>query len=275
MIKFRSLSSGSSGNASIVQVGPHYLLIDAGLSLRQLDKYFQEIDIDPNLLDLILLTHAHSDHSKSLAKFAAKYNKPVHMTRETYHTLAKHGELAELQVNFLQEEIKLTEAIIKIFRLPHVGVHHSGVDDAGGNVGFLFIRKNGGAEKKLAYFTDLGVMPETIYPHIENCDFYFLEANHDVLWQKSSRRPYQVIERNLSSFGHLSNEQAAAVLTRVVHKDPQHRRTKAVMLGHLSKECNSHELAKKTIEDILEKHHLFKLELKIAPEKALSEQIII
>lgn len=275
MIRFRSLSSGSSGNASVLQLGDHYLLIDAGLSLRQLDKYFQEINIDPNLLDLILLTHAHSDHSKGLAKFAAKYNKPVHMTRETYHTLAKHGELENLQIHFLQEEIKLAEALIKVFRLPHVGVHHSGTDDAGGNVGFLFIKQGGQTEKKLAYFTDLGIMPEKIYPHIENCDFYFLEANHDVMWQKSSRRPYQVIERNLSSFGHLSNEQAAAVLTRVVHKDPRHRRTKAVMLGHLSKECNSHELAKTTIEAILEKHQLSELELKIAPEKALSEQIII
>lgn len=273
-MRFRSLSSGSSGNASLLQIGSHNILIDAGISLRQLDSLFLKINFNPQDLDLILLTHAHSDHAKAVGKIAGKYNKPIFMTKETFHTLSKQTNLfAQLEVNFLQEEIKLAEAIIKIFRLPHIGVHHDGLDDAGGNVGFLFIHRSN--QKRLAYFTDLGILPETIYSHIENCDYYFLEANHDVLWQKSSRRPVQVIERNLSSFGHLSNEQAANILTRVISKKPHQRKTKGVMLAHLSRECNSHILAKSTIEKILLEQEITGLDIAIAPEKALSEQIII
>ncbi len=116
-------------------------------------------------------------------------------------------------------------------------------------------------------------MPETVYKQIMNSDFYFLEANHDVLWQKSSRRPVHIIERNLSDFGHLSNEQAAHILTKVITKDNVKRRTKGVMLAHISSECNSHVLAQTAIQKILVKHNIHGLELKIAPEKAMSEYI--
>ena len=245
MLEFCSLASGSSGNSSVLKLAEECLLIDAGISLKKIENHLQEQGLHPAQITRLLITHAHSDHAKSAGLFARKYNIPVYLTRETFQVLknSKGEDLSDCRISFLREKEKFSGMQVRSYRLPHLGHDPAGHDDAGGTIGFLFSGEN----LRIGYFTDLGTMPEYVLKDIHDCDFLFLEANHDVRWEKASRRPARVIERNLSDFGHLSNEQAARIVERVVKKNG---RTKAVMLAHISQECNSHELIKKAFKKI-------------------------
>jgi len=278
MFEFCSLGSGSSGNASIIRTGQNKILIDAGLSLKKIEESFAKIELRPEKVDLLLLTHAHSDHSRSILNFAKKYQKPVFMTRETYCILKdkEPEKISRTKIKFLKDHLQLDNLLIKICRLPHIGCRLDGTDDSGGSVGFIFHYTSINKEKyKFAHFTDLGEMPVPVINRIKNCDYYFLEANHDPGWQKASRRPYQIIERNLSEFGHLSNEQSGEILSKVISKEDGKRRTRGVMLAHISNECNSHILAVDTVKNILSANDINDLDIKIAPEKSLSEYVKI
>lgn len=260
MFEFCSLASGSSGNSSVLGVGGEYSLIDAGLSLKKIEEHLRAQNIAPEKIQRLFLTHAHTDHAKSAGLFARKYQVPLCLTRATFQALKnfKDEDLSDCPLHFLGKHEQFGELKLKIFPLPHLGHNLDGKDEAGGTIGFLFQAVG----YRAGYFTDLGTMPEYILKEIHDCDFLFLEANHDVRWEKVSRRPARVIERNLSDFGHLSNEQAARIVERVVKKGG---RTQAVMLAHISRECNSHELIKKAFKKILpdgfgEERLLFALE---------------
>lgn len=265
MFEFRSLGSGSSGNAAVLTIGQTTVLIDAGMSFKKIQAGLTACGKTLNSLDAIFLTHAHGDHARSILRCAKESGKPLYMTRETKHILGQRAEYAEIQAISVQDfkkTLTIKDMHIRIYRVPHVGWHDK--DDAGGTVGFLFHTQDNSC--RFAYFTDLGTMPEYILEEIQNCDYYFIEANHDVRWEKVSRRPAQVIARNLSDFGHLSNDQAAGILKRVIPPERSARRTRAVMLAHVSKDCNSHVLVEQAIRAVVAED----VAVAIAPENALS-----
>ena len=269
MFEFCSLASGSSGNSSVLGAAGEYSLIDAGLSLKKIERHLLAQNIAPEKIRRLFLTHAHTDHAKSAGLFARKYDVPVCLTRGTFQALKnfKGEDLSDCTLYFLRKRERFGALSLKIFPLPHLGHDLNGRDDAGGTIGFLFQT----GKFRAGYFTDLGTLPEYILREIHDCDFLFLEANHDVRWEKVSRRPARVIERNLSDFGHLSNEQAARIVERVVKKNG---RTRAIMLAHISRECNSQELIKKAMQKVLPED-FGKERLHFAPEGRCSEFITL
>jgi phosphoribosyl 1,2-cyclic phosphodiesterase len=213
------------------------VLVDIGISLSRLEKELEKLSLRTADLQALLITHAHSDHVKGLKTFLKRNNTPIYLKEDTYRVLnKKHGLSQEFHnVNFItRDHFALGPLQVQTFRLPHQGWLESGADDPGAHIGFKILYK----DKSLGYFTDLGMMPEHVYEHIKDCDYYLLEANHDVLWQRMSNRPQGVIDRNLKNFGHLSNQQAGDILAKVLVKQKDKRRTKGVMLAHLSRECN-------------------------------------
>ncbi|MDR1452364.1 MAG: MBL fold metallo-hydrolase [Candidatus Margulisbacteria bacterium] len=261
MFEFCSLASGSSGNSSLLILGGETLLVDAGIPLKRIEERLLEKNISPASIGRLLITHAHGDHIKSAGKLARKYRMPVWLTRATCAEAQKLGcDLADCQLNFLREKEKFGSLKVKTFQVPH---------DEAGNTGFLFEHSG----FRAAYFTDLGALPERIYRDIHDCDFLFLEANHDVLREKTSRRPARIIERNLSDRGHLSNEQAARIVARVVRGEAS-RKTRAVMLAHISKDCNHHVFVEKTIRAALrQKQAAETIKILLAPEGRCSEHL--
>ena len=244
----------------MLKLGGETLLIDAGLSLKKIELRLCEKNIAPEQISRILITHAHGDHIKGAGKFARKHGTPIWLTRVAYAQWQKlGGDSADCRINFLKEKENFSGVKLKTFQLPH---------DEAGNTGFLFEHGN----FRMAYFTDLGEMPERVFRDIHDCDFLFLESNHDVEREKVSRRPAHIIERNLSSKGHLSNEQAAHIVERVVAQTPR-RRTRAVMLAHISKECNHHVFVEKTIRGSLRKKSAENVQVLLAPEGRCSEVV--
>ncbi|MDR2431309.1 MAG: MBL fold metallo-hydrolase, partial [Candidatus Margulisbacteria bacterium] len=263
MFEFCALASGSSGNSAVLGLDGEYSLVDAGISLKKIEEHLRGRNIAPENIRRLFLTHAHSDHAKSAGLWARKYDAQLCLSRETYHSLKnfKNEDLADCRLHFLRDSEQFGALRVKIFRLPHLGHEPDGGDDAGGAIGFLFAA--GGF--RMGYFTDLGALPDYIIKEIRGCDFLFLEANHDVRWEKAARRPAWVIARNLSDFGHLSNEQAARIVERVVDS-----RTRAVMFAHISRDCNSHELIKQAVKKVLPAEFMAQ-KIFFAPEGRCSE----
>ena len=225
--RFTILASGSSGNCAFLETDEARLLIDAGLTARQIRRRLLGIGRTPENLSGILITHEHGDHIQGLAVLAARLQIPVYCNRLTREAIE-----AQLQVPLdyrlfaTGASFELGDVSIDTFSVPH---------DACDPVGFL-IRTAAG---NIGFLTDLGHATRLVIERVRPSHALVLEANHDVkMLQDDTRRPWATKQRILSRHGHLSNEAAADVAAQIVSAELQH-----LFLGHLSADCNRPELA--------------------------------
>ena len=236
-MKMHVISSGSKGNASLIYDDKTVVLVDLGISYSRLQEGLEEINKEIKDINFCLCTHEHSDHSKGVRFLDAKL----------WYTRA--GTLKNISENH----------ILEVFHEYHFGditvtpllISH----DAIAPCGFLFQEDN----IKIAYLTDSGYVPETTLKLIKNCDYYFFESNFDVDMLINSARPIFLKERILGAEGHLSNRQSATYLANLVGKN-----TKAIMLAHLSEECNNPKVALKTIKEIFKDNNISTRKIKIS-----------
>ncbi|WP_090737534.1 MBL fold metallo-hydrolase [Paenibacillus sp. Mc5Re-14] len=241
-ISFTVLSSGSTGNATVVRNEDTTLLIDAGLSAKRIDELLKERDLSGEELDGILVTHEHSDHVKGLGAMARKYNLPIYANEKTWFAISKAvGQIADDNRRIL--ETGATREFESL-RVESFGISH----DAAEPVGYSFYD---GAEK-LSVATDLGYVSDKVKQAISDADVLVLEANHDVEMLRMGRYPWNIKRRILSDIGHLSNEMAGAILSELLTG-----RTKRTYLAHLSRDHNMMELAKMTVRDAMEDRGCF------------------
>lgn len=236
MLEFCSLYSGSSGNSLLVKTENTNILIDAGVSSKKIETALNSIDIDPNSLDGILITHEHSDHVQGLGTFAKKYNLPVFVNQKTLDAMPKQKEkISEKNINLIkiEEKFEIKDLKIKPFAIPH---------DAVNPCGFNIFKDN----SKISIATDIGHMSNGIIKNLEDSLFILLEANYDPEVLMYSKYPYQLKTRIAGPTGHLSNEMAGKTISYLLKSG-----LKQAMLGHLSKESNFPELAYKTVIDEL------------------------
>lgn len=231
------LGSGSSGNSAYLEAEDTRLLIDAGLSARQIRQRMLTIGRAPENLTGILITHEHSDHVQGLTVLAAKMQIPVYCNR-----LTKEAIEAQLQVKIdfrlfnTGASFELGEVEVDTFSVPH---------DAYDPVGFL-VRTTAG---NFGFLTDLGHATKLAVERVRTAHVLVLEANHDVkMLQDDPRRPWSLKQRILSRHGHLSNEAAAQVAEQIVTAE-----LRQLYLAHLSADCNRPELARRVVGDTLQK----------------------
>lgn len=240
MFDFCSLYSGSSGNSLLVKTENTNILIDAGVSSKKIETALNNLNINPNDLDGILITHEHTDHVQGLGTFAKKFDLPVFVNRKTLDAMPKQKEkIAEKNINLIkiEEKFEINDLKIKPFAIPH---------DAANPCGFCISKD----DKKISIATDFGQMSNSIIKNLEESLFILLESNYDPEVLKCSKYPYQLKTRIAGPTGHLSNEMAGKTISHLLQSG-----LKQAMLGHLSKESNFPELAYKTvIEEIMSNH---------------------
>lgn len=235
-LRFSVLASGSSGNAFYIESDREKLLVDAGLSGKQMDKLFSDVQVSPADLSGILVTHEHSDHIKGLGILARKYNLPIYANEKTWR--AMEGSIGKLSLDqkfiFNMEEVKtFGDMDVESF-----GVSHDAAEP------MFYVFRHAG--KKVALVTDLGYVSERIKKTVEGADAYIFEANHDVGMLRMGRYPWSVKRRILGDSGHVSNEDCGLALTDIIDNN-----TKRIYLAHLSKDNNMKDLARMSVGNIL------------------------
>lgn len=236
MLQFISFGSGSCGNCSFLSNGRDAVLIDAGVGIRQMKRYFREYGVNPQLIRAILITHDHSDHIKAAGYVSAEYRLKVYATAKVhegmmrnYHTTRKVD--AEWRTNLIEDEtIQLGSLSITPFVLPH---------DSAENVGYRIVSDG----EVFTLMTDVGDITDVVRQHIADSNYVVLEADYDEEMLAKGPYPIYLQERIRSGLGHLSNAQCAEALAENFHEGLHN-----VWLCHLSEENNHPELARKTVE---------------------------
>jgi phosphoribosyl 1,2-cyclic phosphodiesterase len=222
------LGSGSGGNCVLVSSRRCRILIDAGFSARQIVQRLQSVGVDPETLDGILLTHEHGDHIAGLKVFCAKFEVPVYCNSLTAEYLAG-AEIVEngrCKIFSTGSSFTIQDLDVQPFYVPH---------DAVDPVAFVVSSDYGSA----GFLTDLGHTTKLARERIREVHTLIVETNHDEQKLQSDRkRPWSVKQRILSRHGHLSNEAAAALVAEIAGAN-----LRRVILGHLSRDCNTPELA--------------------------------
>lgn len=243
-LKFCSLSSGSSGNCYLAGSDSTYILLDAGISAKKITENLSSLNLAPEDISGIFLTHEHSDHIKGVDVLCRKYGIPVFANEKTYlelKDLCKYWEKMDFRLFLNNKEFSVGDLQIKAFP-----VHHDAVD----TVGFSVSHQN----SKICTATDTGCVTHEIIQELASADLVILEANHDEDILKMGRYPWFLKQRILSSCGHLSNEAAGKVIAEIMKQSPKQKR---FLLAHLSKENNFPEMAYQTVLNILESYDIF------------------
>ncbi|SET15819.1 Phosphoribosyl 1,2-cyclic phosphodiesterase [Salinibacillus kushneri] len=235
-LEFSVLASGSTGNAFYVGTDQQKLLVDAGLSGKQMEKLFAEIHKDPNDLDGILVTHEHRDHIHGLGIMARRYRLPIYANEKTWK--AMEGKIGDIKLDQkFTIDMETTETFGDI-DVETFGVSHDAAEPM-----FFVFHHNG---KRVALVTDTGYVSERIKKTVEDADVYIFEANHDIEMLRMGKYPWNIKRRILGDHGHVSNEDSALALTDVIGNE-----TKRVYLAHLSQDNNMKDLARMSVSQIL------------------------
>ncbi|MAS92650.1 MAG: metal-dependent hydrolase [Verrucomicrobiales bacterium] len=241
MLELAVLGSGSSGNSALVRLGETTVLIDAGLSARQLCVRMQSLGVEPDDLTAIVLTHEHGDHTCGIDVFCRKREIPIYATT---HTCAIVREQVKSKVKWHHFEagadFRINDIHIESFSVPH---------DAVDPVGFVFRCDH----SRLGVLSDVGHVTRLIVDRLQGVDTLFTEANYDeVMLQNDTHRPWSTKQRISNRHGHLSNDQTADLVSQIASE-----RLTRVVLGHLSSDCNTSDLATSVISRKLEElgHH--------------------
>lgn len=236
MIRFASLGSGSKGNALLVESGGTRVLLDCGFGPRELAMRLARLDIAPDSIDAVLVTHEHADHVGGAARCAIRFGWQVHAS---HGTTAAAGQLYDVPVRRFDSHESFAIGALEIHPYP---VPH----DAREPTQFVF---SDGASR-LGVLTDAGTITPHIVAMLADCEALVLECNHDAEMLANGRYPPPLKRRIAGGFGHLENA-AAAGLLRMIKAQGQSR-LRHVVAAHLSEENNTPALARNALAAALD-----------------------
>ncbi|MET3507061.1 MBL fold metallo-hydrolase [Halalkalibacter oceani] len=236
------LATGSYGNCITLKSGDSCILIDAGIAKTKIEKRLFDVGIRPDEIETILITHAHGDHIKGVS-LANKYRIPVYAGAGEWKTIPGVDE-------GLRRTIKAgeTAGIGFTFGVTAFDTHHDAMQPLG------YVIEDIINDTKCAVCLDTGRVDDYMLHAMQGCDIYIIEANHEPKMVETSDYPLSVQTRILSDIGHLSNQQTADALNRLIQG-----RGEQIYLTHLSHKNNLPTLAQLTVENVLRKQG-FKVE---------------
>lgn len=236
-----SLGSGSKGNSTYIEINDKHILVDAGLSMKKINQRLMiEVGIDLDDIDLIFISHEHSDHIQSIPTIYKTYENIVFVsTQEVFKGLLERTKLHVSE----DRKLMLTEGKWfkgNVFNVKPIRINHDVYTNA-----YVFQDKING--ESLAFIADNGgIMKNNLIQMFTGHDYYVLESNHDLTQQIFSKRHEGLKRRVLNYYGHTHNAYAMEFIMRVVREN-----TKGVMFNHLSQECNSLELCIDTHQELI------------------------
>lgn len=240
------LGSSSSGNSTYIELNNIKFLIDAGLAFGKLKERLYEINVNPEELDFIIVTHAHIDHVRSIHSFNRVYNTKIYISRDTLMQYDKRDKLSDI---VLIDEIDNIMGI----KFDKVPISH---DKKG--FGFIFEKDN----LSIAYMADTGMIHSKYHNILKNKTVYLLESNHDVEMEMNGNKDQMTKLRNIGDTGHLSNEDCAMYLNHFIGNN-----TKYIYLIHISTHDNTYEKAYQTNRNSIDNN----IEIYLTYEDKISE----
>jgi phosphoribosyl 1,2-cyclic phosphodiesterase len=233
-----SLYSGSSGNSIYVGSDNTHILVDVGMSAKKITEALHQIELKPEDIDAILITHEHTDHIAGLGVFLRKYGIPVYGTPKTLEGVSRYSNLGKVDFSlFHGVEPEESFAVEDLWVKP-ISTWHDAADPV------CYTITDG--DKKVSIATDLGDFDQHIVDSLSGADAMLIEANHDVRMLEVGPYPYKLKQRILSRQGHLSNERGGQLVRALLNDH-----IKGIYLGHLSKENNYPELAFEAVKSEL------------------------
>lgn len=235
-LRFRSLGSGSTGNATLVEAGgliPFRLLVDCGLGSRQLALRLAESDLQPEDIDAIFITHEHGDHVGCVRALALRHRIPVWMSQGTHAAIGLPDLDGLLHTAADGKAIDLGGLEVRPFAVPHDAREPLQLSCTDGLA-------------KLGILTDLGHATPQVMAHLQTCHALLLESNHDTDLLNQSAYPPFLKRRVGGDLGHLSNAAAAEMACALMHDGLKH-----LVAAHLSARNNRPDLVRRALSDAL------------------------
>ncbi len=233
-MRFACLGSGSEGNGLLVEAAGTRLLIDCGFGIRDTTARLARLDVDPETISAIIVTHEHADHIGGVYAFAARYKTPVWLTFGTLTVVAERFAELPHVYGFDSHDCFAVGALeVRPFPVPH---------DAREPV--QFVCSDG--QWRLGVLTDLGASTAHVEASLSGCDALVLECNHDAQMLADGGYPYALKNRIAGKFGHLDNVAAATLLGRLDNSKLKH-----LFAAHLSQQNNRPDLARAALASVL------------------------
>ena len=252
-MKVSVLSSGSKGNTTYIETKEAKILIDAGNTSKYIIDKLNELDVNPNEIDAILITHIHSDHTKGLPVLLKHINPCIYLTKTAHKDLNYIKNYQYIET----DSFRIKDIDVDIIKTSH---------DAPDSLGYIISNQN----KSIVYITDTGYINRKYYKSLNNKDIYIMESNHDIELLNNGRYPFELRQRILSDKGHLSNYDSSKYLCDFIGDN-----TKKIILAHLSEENNTESLAYDTLKNRLDKNHITFDNIIIAKQNERTELINI
>ena len=231
-MRFASIGSGSAGNCTVIEQQSTRLLLDCGFGAKEVVTRLQKLDLTPEQISGILITHEHDDHAKGAFKLAAKYNIPVWLSHGTYKMCERYlPEGASIQINIIDSHtpFEIQDLQITPYPVPH---------DAREPTQFCFFD----GQYKLGVLTDAGSSTSYIEQVLTQCDALLLECNHDLNMLENGPYAWTLKKRVGSRLGHLDNASAARLLASLDNSKLKH-----IIAAHLSAKNNTPDLARASL----------------------------
>ncbi|PCJ57403.1 MAG: hypothetical protein COA79_16170 [Planctomycetota bacterium] len=251
-MKIISLNSGSNGNCFYVESNDTRIILEAGISGKLYNQRLTEINVSPESIDALLITHEHGDHIGGSGVINRKYGTPVFMSVDTSNNMpSKIGEINGLNTFLSGSDLKIKNLTIHTIPSLHdcVGGVHFVVSDGDYRVGL---------------FTDLGHTSNLVHATINTLDLLFLESNYDPRMLSECCYPASLKKRIKSDHGHLSNLQSARLIRYYASPKLKH-----LILCHISEQANTYQLAM----NIHHKVRMGKYEISVAPRDGLGQMV--
>ena len=246
-MRLRVLGSSSAGNCTLIWNGDSTVMVDCGFGRSYLRSGIESLDLDIPPVAGLLITHAHGDHVNDTSVDLLVQNRiPVYVRRElTRHLRRMYPSMQRAAREGLLVELPPAGGTVGSLGIDSFPVHH---DSPGGCFGFGVTDRTAEAPVRVAIATDLGFTEDPLVERFSGARAVIIESNHDLAMLENSSRP-QWLKKRIREIGHLSNDQCAEFVGAVVRASA--RPPDAVVLAHISQQCNTNELAERATTEAL------------------------